>query len=121
MHGNEESVTALVFEPKKFSPGDPEVEFDQPAVGADSVFDVDEIVTFLELRETLAARAIGPMRPRPAALARGAEVIAAELAKLPAGPGVYRMDDAKGETLYVGKAKSLRKRVAAFRTLPSRT
>jgi excinuclease ABC subunit C len=50
---------------------------------------------------------------------RGADVIAAQLAKLPAGAGVYRMENAKGETLYVGKAKSLRKRVAAY-TKPGR-
>ena len=69
MHGNEESIAVLVFEPKKFSPGDPEVEFDQSAVDADSVLDVDEVAAFLELCETFDARAIGPMRPHPAALA----------------------------------------------------
>ncbi len=61
---------------------------------------------------------------------RGAHVIAAQLGKLPSGAGVYRMENpsgagvyrmenAKGETLYVGKAKSLRKRVAAY-TKPGR-
>ncbi len=50
---------------------------------------------------------------------RGADVIAAQLGKLPSGAGVYRMENAKGETLYVGKAKSLRKRVAAY-TKPGR-
>ncbi|WP_333671616.1 excinuclease ABC subunit UvrC [Elioraea tepidiphila] len=46
--------------------------------------------------------------------ARGAAVIEAALPTLPPGPGVYRMLDAKGEALYVGKAKSLRKRVPAY-------
>jgi excinuclease ABC subunit C len=41
-------------------------------------------------------------------------VIQAHVATLPNGPGVYRMLDGKGEVLYVGKAKSLRKRVPAY-------
>ena len=47
-------------------------------------------------------------------LQHGADVIAAQLRTLPSGPGVYRMNNAKGEPLYVGKAKNLRKRVSAY-------
>ncbi len=51
--------------------------------------------------------------------ASGAALIRAELKTLPASPGVYRMENAKGDILYVGKAKSLKKRVAAY-TRPER-
>jgi excinuclease ABC subunit C len=44
----------------------------------------------------------------------GAGVIKAALPTLPVGPGVYRMLDPAGEPLYVGKAKSLVKRVTSY-------
>lgn len=44
----------------------------------------------------------------------GLAVIEAALATMPLAPGVYRMLDGKGDALYVGKARSLRKRVTAY-------
>ncbi len=42
------------------------------------------------------------------------EKVASKLPHLPDGPGVYLWKDAEGQTLYVGKAKSLRSRVRSY-------
>ncbi|MBS0254060.1 MAG: excinuclease ABC subunit UvrC [Proteobacteria bacterium] len=47
-------------------------------------------------------------------LASGVAAIREVLATLPARPGVYRMQDARGDVLYVGKARVLRNRVANY-------
>ena len=53
----------------------------------------------------------------PRSMLRGVEVIAAALKNLPGSPGVYRMLNRSGDALYVGKARNLKKRVAAYTQL----
>src|SRR5579871_4487261 len=47
-------------------------------------------------------------------LAAGRAAILAHIKLAPPRPGVYRMIDARGDVLYVGKAKNIRKRIAAY-------
>ena len=47
-------------------------------------------------------------------LRRGTAVIRHHLKHAPLGPGVYRMIAENGEVLYVGKAKSVRRRIASY-------
>ncbi len=50
----------------------------------------------------------------PQSLAAGRSAIERFTKLAPAGPGVYRMVDTDGEVLYVGKAKSIRKRIVNY-------
>ncbi|MEA2907437.1 MAG: excinuclease subunit [Alphaproteobacteria bacterium] len=47
-------------------------------------------------------------------LAAGRAAILREARHAPSSPGVYRMIDAAGEVLYVGKAKNIKKRILAY-------
>ncbi len=70
-----------------------------------------------ELREEDEEQTLPELEPAagPAGtLAAGRAAIARVTKLAPAAPGVYRMIDARGEVLYVGKAKNIKKRITAY-------
>jgi excinuclease ABC subunit C len=69
--------------------------------------DEEEDEQGLPVIEDSAEAPTGPLAAGVAAIARYAK-------HAPSAPGVYRMIDAKGEVLYVGKAKSIRKRIVSY-------
>ncbi|MDB5681277.1 MAG: excinuclease subunit, partial [Sphingomonas bacterium] len=65
---------------------------------------------FNEEKATYAVRGGGDVPD----LAAGVAAIRNVLKTLPARPGVYRMQDARGDVLYVGKARALKNRVTNY-------
>jgi excinuclease ABC subunit C len=59
-------------------------------------------------------RPADPVTEARTGLAAGAAIIRQYLATLPNGPGVYRMLNRRGDALYVGKARNLKKRVVNY-------
>ncbi|MEA2927924.1 MAG: excinuclease subunit [Hyphomicrobiales bacterium] len=87
----------------------PPMSADDPRANIDPEIDLDEEEDESSL-PAIEDSAEAPSVP----LAGGAAAISRYAKVAPAAPGVYRMIDAKGEVLYVGKAKSIRKRIVSY-------
>ena len=74
---------------------------------ASELVEDDEEATLPEAEDTLDLEGAAPLAAGRVALLHHAKLA-------PSSPGVYRMLDAAGEVLYVGKAKNIKKRIVAY-------
>ncbi len=82
---------------------------DAPDLDADDA-DIAEI----EEEEALLPDETEEAAPAPGSVAMGRAAIARAIKHAPNGPGVYRMIGPDGGVLYVGKAKSIKRRIVAY-------
>ncbi|GLK70896.1 excinuclease ABC subunit UvrC [Ancylobacter dichloromethanicus] len=82
---------------------------DAPDLDAD-----DSDIAELDPDEALLADLPEEAEPAPGSVAMGRAAIARAIKHAPNGPGVYRMVGEGGAVLYVGKAKSIKRRIVAY-------